>query len=350
MSRGISTLFRARPRTTSRPRLSQAARLQMEELELRALPSTFASYLPNLATINADLALIRVDVQHLSTALARSTKTGVAADVKALRSDLAAVSAELTAGKSITQELTALVTDEANLINDLGGSATTTVKNDLRALENNLMGLAKATNTTNLKAALTNVQSAGQLLTTALAANKNSTVVADLQTLNTDLTRVAADLAAGTDASTDLATALADEATLAKDLGTRAARTIKTDLQTLRTDLNTLSTDLTQVANQKTLDVKLVQADEAILALELGSNASLTVSADLATLDAALVSIASDVSAGQDITVDLANASSAELTLVTDLGRHITPALRQTFSALSTDLTRLASELASAKV
>jgi len=232
MMRLMRTLFRDRKAALPRPRPQSAARLQMEELELRALPSTFGNivigHLPVSGEIKSDLAVIRAEVQHLSGALSRASAT-VKADVKALGADLNAVLNDLATGKSSTQDVASFITDETKLVTDLGNKVPNQVKHDIRALEHNLMDLAedltRIVKTTNLQGDLKAVENAAKTLTSALASNTNSTVQSDLSTLNKDLSTLRSDLAAGKDVAKDLATVISDEATLASDLATAWRRT-----------------------------------------------------------------------------------------------------------------------------
>src|SRR5690348_687675 len=85
-----------------------AARVRLEELEVRALPSTFGNLLSALhqaADIRSDVTDAGTDVQALVKAVGPSATGSVTKDLNALQADLTTLSNDFAAGKDLTQDV-----------------------------------------------------------------------------------------------------------------------------------------------------------------------------------------------------------------------------------------------------
>jgi hypothetical protein len=196
--------------------------------------------------VSRDLSEVQADAQELTNVLANNPNPTVQADIKTLNNDLSTVASDLSAGQSAISDLNKVKTDAANLANVLGQGARAVVRRDVRDLRNDLRDMSQdlnqITNTVNRNAA--DIEADAQTLTNALASNPNQKVQGDVNTLNSDLSKVAADLEAGKSAASDLNTVITDATTLFTDLGTNVSSVVQQELKDLRNDLMDLAIEL----------------------------------------------------------------------------------------------------------
>ncbi len=209
----------ARRNSVRRPQPTpRSARPGVEQLELRALPS--ASVFPRVlpaASIPADLAALKADVQQLLKDVAQNPSPTLTADFKALSTDVTTFVSDVVAGRSLTADLSKLQADGTKLFNDLKASPSPAIQLDLTHIEHDVQTLVtdlKNNATNELKAAQTDLATLKQELGT----NVSSTVSGELQALNTDLTAIAADIQASKSTTADAEKALTDEYTLYQSL------------------------------------------------------------------------------------------------------------------------------------
>jgi len=367
----------------------RTARLEIEHLEGRALPSGFGSLLPTagLGQVTADLTHIRSDVQAL-TRLAGSTASG---DLTTIRTDLRTLVGDVLAGKDTTTDLKTLATDEAKLLTDLGSTAGARVQRLLTNIQHDLQALIKDVNglgTSNpgkghdrdedrddrrgedrdddrrgedrdddrgdeggqglnlgqlgkVIGDLLSVRRDLQALTTALGSSISQTVAQDLSAVRTALGTVVGDLLSGTNPTSDLNALKSALNTLVSDIGTGASTQVQGLLTTLRNDVQRLVTDVTALTNPAQAALQRVQADLTRLEGQLGSSLSTAAQADVAALDAAITAIGTDIGAGNAITGDLIQALTSEFNLLQDLSGTLPGATQQSLLNLAMDLTRL---------
>jgi hypothetical protein len=373
----LRTVWNARrDRFANRP---SAARPRVEELEDRALPSSFASllHLPGQGEIKADLVRVNANVQSLTRALGSNTSTAVSGDLKTLQSDLTTLSKDVQAGNPITADIATLLADQTQLAKDLGTGLTPRVQSQLANLDRSLLklsgdlaqsgpslpgakghgedegteggGQAGAAGTfgrtlataRDIRSDLADVKSDVQALTTALGSNVSSAVSADLKAIQTDLTTLANDIAAGTGITKDLNTLVTDEGKLVTDLaGTTLSSAAQRQLNDLTSDLKGVAGDVTQFTNGLNSQLTNVQNDLTKLEGQLGtlSGAAAT---DLTALEAAVTTLANDLSAGTPILSDVTTVLKDELTLINDLGLPLPAGSQATLLTLARDVAGL---------
>jgi len=306
---------------------------------------------------------VKADVNMLATALASSTNATVKADLTALQAGLATVVADITNGTNATQDLARLTNQLTTLNQDLGSTATSSVRHELRDLRQDFRNLSRDLRfgdltrgippvlggvegigfraVTDIQRTLASVKADVRALAAALASNTSAAVKADLTALQADLASVSADIAAGTSAAQDLSKLTADVTTLTTDLGTGITSNVRRVLTSLRNDLRGMTNDLTTLANSVNQSVADLQSDLSQLSQQLGPNASATVTADLNALDAAMATLAADASAGKNLSADISAVFSDQLTLMGDLNGQAGTSVRVTLIDMAFDLTGL---------
>jgi len=194
--------------------------------------------------VQGDNVKLTLDVGALSKALSTNTNANVKADLTAIQNDQTAISAAVSAGTDATQAIRQLNTDLTKLGTDLGKkvggqvrSAIEHVRNDARQLAHDLQGLAKR-----VQADAKDLQGDAKQLAKQLGANASTTVKDDLTALDAALTTLAADAAAGKDLSTDISDAFKAELTLAGDLKGQFSGKVAASLLDMSFDLAALST------------------------------------------------------------------------------------------------------------
>jgi chromosome segregation ATPase len=185
---------------------------------------------------------VTADAKTLSTALASNTNTTIVSDLSALNSALSAVSTDLTNGTSAVNDLKTLAAAETTLTKDLGTTVSTSVQHDLRDLGSDLTNLSSDVGrlTNSVNGAVSDIQADASQLTSQLGLMLNPTATTALNTLNTDVATLGADLTANKPISGDLTTVLKDEFALIQALGGQATGAAHTFFD--------LATDLTSVA------------------------------------------------------------------------------------------------------
>jgi hypothetical protein len=237
--------WRTRPAQT-RPVPERSTRLQVEELEHRALPSVFGllrAFQIHLADISGDVTRASDAVTALSTAVGLNAKPAVTADINTLTTDAGTLAADLAAGKNVSADISKLIGDQVQTALDLGQHMPGTVRRDLRHLRHDLRDLAKDQTLLNAFATriMRDVERDSTRLANLLGANVPSGVSQDLQTLQTDLATIAADMLSGTDMSGDVNTAIQDAKTLTADLVSNPSFRVQNKLIDISADLNDLS-------------------------------------------------------------------------------------------------------------
>lgn len=187
---------------------------------------------------------------------------------------------------------------------------------------------------------LADLRSDVRQLTRTLGGSASSTVTGDLKALQTDLTTLTKDLAAGSSITQDLATVQAAQAQLVKDLGTGLPPRTQRLVNDLTGDLKSISGDLTQFTNGQTAQLTNVQNDLTKLTGQLGTLSGAAAS-DLTALEAAVTSLASDLTAGNAITSDVTTVLKDELTLINDLGLPLPAGSQTTLLTLARDVAGL---------
>jgi galactitol-specific phosphotransferase system IIB component len=347
-------------RTTHRKlvshRQSRPVCLSMEELEDRALPSTFGNLLaptPLANNIQHDLKDLQSDVQAVTRSLASNTSTTVMTDLKTITTDLTQVAADLTGGVSASKDLTTLTTDLATLGKDLGNNLPSGVSHNLRDLGQDLRDLARdlippgpargedaEEHGGALHSGLKEVQSDIQNLLKALGSNTSTAVTADLKAIQTDLTSLLANFTAGLDLTQNLTQLTSDLTTLGNDLGSSVSSKVQGILKDLGNDLSQVSTDLTRISNRVTGLVNDLQSDLTKLTGQLPSS-NATVTADLNVLDTALTTLAADISAGNSVSADISSVFKAEVALIGDLTGQLSGGVRASLLDIAFDLQSL---------
>jgi len=178
-----------------------------------------------------------------------------------------------------------------------------------------------------------------QALVKTLGSNITSTVTNDVQAVQSALGSVIGDLVTGTSVTQDL-TKLNDAlTTLTTDVGTGSAT--QGILTSLKNDVQTLTSDVTALTTPSQAALQRIQSDVQNLEGLLGSNLSSAAQADVAALDAAITSLGKDVGNPLAITNDLTNALKSEFSLFRDLTRPLPAGTQHSLLRLATDLIRL---------
>jgi hypothetical protein len=175
--------------------------------------------------LTGDVSAISNDLTKLTTDLGSNATTQITGDIATVNTALTKVTGDLTAGTSAVADAKALVTAEQTLAKDVGTGLGRTVNSDLWTLGVDVRGLAGDVNglTAVVGYGVRDVQADAAALATALGSNVSTTVANDLTALNTAITKVATDLSTGVSASADVQAAIGDEATLKADVGTSAS-------------------------------------------------------------------------------------------------------------------------------
>src|SRR6516165_2373775 len=111
----LRILFGWRTRPAQTPSPERSTRLQVEELEHRALPSVFGllrAFQIHLADINGDVTRASDAVSALSTAVGLNAKPAVAADINTLTTDVGTLTADLAAGTNVSADISKLIGDQ----------------------------------------------------------------------------------------------------------------------------------------------------------------------------------------------------------------------------------------------
>jgi len=351
----LRKLFTNEQRSASHSRVGLSpCRPQLESLEDRAVPNAtaFQAFQHLAADVRGDLVAVRQDVQAISRLVGSTATSAVKTDLKTVTTDLNKVFNDVAAGKSATTDINTLTTAINKLTTDLGTGISKALQKDLHLLTNNLTDAATdLTNLTQaLNKALTNVQNAATALTTALSANTDVTVNADIEALNTDLATVSANISAGVSATASVHQVGVDLNQLIHDLGNTATATVRQDISTLRTAINSLSADLKSWANLEGQLLHDIESQANHLARELARNTLATIRTDVRALSTALLAVIKDFKAGTAATIDMAKLIAAETKLVTDLGSIMSSELQNQLSGFSNSLLDLALELAELKM
>jgi len=238
----LRTLFWGR----TRPFPERSTRLELEELEHRALPSVsglLRAFQIHLAHVTGDVTRVSDAVTALSTAVGLNAHPAVTADINTLTTDAATLAADLAAGTNVSADISKLLGDQVQTAFDLGQHMPGTVRRDLRHLRHDLRHLAREQTLLNAFATriMRDVERDSTRLAHILGANVASGVSQDLQTLQTDLATIATDMQSGTDMSTDVNTAIQDAKTLTADLVTNPSFRVQNKLIDIAADLNDLS-------------------------------------------------------------------------------------------------------------
>jgi hypothetical protein len=323
----------------------------IEELAERTLPNaTPAAILPIqqlVVDIAQDVTKLQTEFQAIRTSLSANTNATITADLTAVGTDLAHVNTDLSAGASASAatDLNTLITAENALATDLGGSVSRPLSRQLRTFSRDLNDLSGDLSQVGARihGELMMLQSDAQMLTMALNTTTpvSTTVSNDMAAINTDLSTVIADFAAGRPATNDINTLSAAEDTLKADLG-HTSMTIRRDLGNMMSDtqhLAILVAQTNQVINRTAADI---QRDDQTLMMALASNTNTTVAADLHSLQTALQTVANDINTNSTTTAaDISAAITAQTTLTTDLGTSNVPPVQHKLSDLGSDLLEL---------
>jgi len=371
-----------------------AARLQIEQLEGRALPSGFGSLLPTggLGAVVSDLTQIRSDVQAVTRALGSNASGGLAT----VRAGLRTLVGDVLAGKDTTQDLKTLAADEVKLLSGLGSNTAARVQRLFNNLQADLLSLSRDLTqigmigrgndrddrnehrrgddrddedeghernrgddrddnnedqtglglnlgrVLNVITDLLSVRRDLQTLTGALGSGISQTVSNALNTVRSDIGTIIGDLLTGQSPTSALTTLNNDLQTLTTAIGTGASTQVQNALTTLTNDLHQLTSDVTALTNPLQAAFNRVQSDVTGLNnLLAASNLSQAAQNDLTALDQAITTLGNDVTAGNPITTDLTKALTSELTLLGELGSSLPAGARTSFLNLATDLVRL---------
>jgi len=364
-------MFALHTSLTNRP--NGRARLQLETLEGRALPSGFGSLLPGSGQITADLNHIASDLRSLTRQLGTNLGATAQSDLAAIRSDVRTLVRDVLAGKSTASDLATLAAAEAKLVKDLGPTIGGRVSRLLNNLQHDVLALSgditrpggrereedreergedrdrdelfQGLNGGLVRTVTGDLLTFGrdlQALTRALGTSVSPTVAGDLAAIRTDIGAVIGDLLTGaTTTANDLNTLKTAVTKLATDVGSGASSQVNSLLAALANDVTRLTNDLTPIINPLQTAFNRVQADVTRLEGQLGSNLSSAAQQDVAALDAAITALGADVAAGKAIAGDLTSVLTSEFRLLGDLGGMIPAGARQSFLALSRDLTLL---------
>ncbi len=329
-----------------RNRTTHTARLRMEQLEDRALPSGMTG------TLQQDFTAVKSDVQTLANSLAANTSSAVRADLQALGNNLNALSGDISAGRNAALNLARLTTSLTSLDNTLGSNIGTAISGNmsnlsqaLRTLAGDVVApgpgrgdLAAVTLTQDIRSLLTQIQSQAQTIASGLASNTSTAVRTDLATIKNDLTALAGNITGGTSPTVNLNKLLTDLSTLHNDLGTGFGRTMNQAIISLRNDLMRLNRFVTALTGDLNTDVRRLESDITRLTNQIKNSATGTVRTDLNTLDTALMTLASDFGAGMSITSDLRAVIGAETNLNRDLSGTFSVGAQGTLFRLAFDL------------
>jgi len=340
---------------------SSAARPRVEELEARDTPNAASAFVPaqHLVTnIIHDVREFRSDLQQVSHELRNQASAAITSDINAINAGLSAVISDLSAGTSATADLNNLATAEAKLAVDLnagnlGHHFNGFIRHELGELREDLADLRQDLGqiTQTVQSVVTHVRSDLQALTNALnGVTLSANASADVNALNTSLSAVFADLAAGRIATSDLNAAIAAEINLSVDLGGSITPAIRTALQNLQNDVQSLSQNLSMINRLVNQSLTNLQSDVQRLAMLEGASASATVTADIRALNNALTVVLNESAAGQINPADLAALTTALNTLTTDLGTNASSDVQHIVSDLSNQLMALNIELAASRV
>jgi hypothetical protein len=343
---------------SSQPIRSKWLKPTVEELTERTLPNaTPAAILPIqqlVVDIARDVTNIQSEFQAIRTSLTANTSVTVTADLTAVGTALTHVTADLSAGASATTDLNTLITAENTLRTDLGANVSSPLSRQLRTFNRDVNDLSGDLSQVGgrIHGELMMLQTDAQMLTMAISTTSpvSTTVSNDVAALNTDLSAVIADFAAGRPATTDLNTLATAEDTLKTDLG-HTTMQIRRDLGNMMSDtrhLANLVAQTNQVINRTAADI---QRDDQTLMTALAANTNTTVVADLQALHAALVTVSNDINTNATTTAaDINAAITAQTTLTTDLGIANVPPVQHKLADLGSDLLELSIAFMNLKV
>jgi cob(I)alamin adenosyltransferase len=183
------------------------------------------------ADANADLKDVQKDLTKLTNDLGTSITPTVTADIATLRADVKAIAADVKAGTDPTADINKALTDGQTLFADLGPTLTGAVRRDLLDITSDGADVVVDLASTPPSAAhlLANAQNDLTHLGQTLGSSVSATVATDLNVLQADLAKIAADMLAGRNTTRDLREAIRDEARLFRDLnGTLAPNVTNT--------------------------------------------------------------------------------------------------------------------------
>jgi hypothetical protein len=191
--------------------------------------------------VREDAAEITTKTTALTTALGSITlSTAAQGDVTALKADLAKVTTDLAAGNGMTAvtDLNAASADLTKLKTDLGTTATPAITQAINTLNHSVTDLARDLSVMShfMNKNVADIQSDIGKLSTALASNTNTTVMADVKDLNAKLATVVSEAATGSIKASDLKALIDAETKLSTDLGTSATRSQSHMLRDLHND------------------------------------------------------------------------------------------------------------------
>jgi hypothetical protein len=218
----------------------------VEELEHRAVPSVSGllhAFQNHVAKMSADVTRVTDAVNALSTAVGVNATPAVTTDINNLTKDAGTLATDLAAGTNVNADIGKVILDQVQAGIDLGLHTSGTVRRDLRHLGNDLYALAKEQSLIGAFATriLQNAETQATKLANLLGPNMPNGVSQDLQTLQTHLATVAADMQSGTDMSADVKTAIQDATTLTTDLAGNMTVRVQNKLFDISAELNDLS-------------------------------------------------------------------------------------------------------------
>jgi len=326
-----------------------------------AVQHALNNFSQNLTDLQSDLTQVSQDVtndvsdiQSDATAIVNrlgsmNVSATVSADITAMNAALAVVVSHSGGGSvSVSDVETALAAVRqlgSDLHSDLSGGLQHQIqdlRSDLMDLRQDVGGIARDIRHDVMRL-VANVKS---LVGAVAPMQVSATVTADVGALQTAVSKVVADLAAGQINLSDINAAIAADAQVQSDLVGNVSPALRRLVTALRSDLMRLLGNVTQISNVVSANVANIQQEVQSLLAAIGTtNLSAAATADITALNNAVAAVASASASGQLITSQINAVVGALNTLAADLGSTITSAEQQIISGLQSNLTALVVEL-----